>query len=763
MAESIQYLRLVCPFTGPHIPLYCHAMKLLLSLVLAGIISLAPALLGSQTAAPQDQDDVIRVRSNEVRLDVVVKDKKGRPIRDLKATDFEVLEDGVPQKVESFRFVTREAAPVTGETKDDKRKSSEPDSVTTTPTGPTASTPAVTALVFDRLSPEARTLARKAGLAYAQEGMASGGFTGVFGIDQTLRTVQTFTDNTQLIKDAVERATGTSTSTYASGGAKMRESTDRSIALDQQIASSTATAAAAGAAQDSASAAAAGAAAGQAAAEQQLLEMQNQMLDHYERLERDQEGFATINSLLAVISPMQNLPGRKTIIFFSEGLKLPPSVQQKFPSVINAANRANVSIYSIDAAGLRIESGTAEAARELNSIAAAGMARQGRGNDRGSSGPLMRSLERNEDLLRFDARTGLGSLSDQTGGFLIHDTNDLAAGLRRIDDDMNGYYFLTYVPQNKYYDGRFRRISVKVARSNVEIQSRQGYYAVESTGQLPMLDYEVPAIAAARNSKGRAIQDFLRGTALGYPSREGLTLILAEAPLSAFTFAASDDNKTYNTDFSIVALVRDGSEQVVQKLSQHYALSGAIQDRDKARKGDVLFYREAQLPPGRYRVEIVAYDSATGAVNISTTPLEISSVDETKPRLSSVAVLKRAERLTPEEQKREQPLRFGELLVYPNLGERIDTKATKQLAYFFTAWPAKGETKPMQMTLELLQNNRQVGTTSGELPPADERGQIKYAGSFAIDKFQPGVFELRITVSDGQKSVSRSTRFVLGS
>ena len=101
------------------------------------------------------------------------------------------------------------------------------------------------------------------------------------------------------------------------------------ISLDQQISASTAAATAAGAAQDSAGAAAAGAEAGQAAAQQKLLEMQNQMLDHYERLERDQEGFATINSLLAVISPMQNLPGRKTIIFFSEGLKLPPAVMAK--------------------------------------------------------------------------------------------------------------------------------------------------------------------------------------------------------------------------------------------------------------------------------------------------------------------------------------------------------------------------------------------------------------------------------------------------
>jgi len=721
-------------------------MKSLLSLLLIAAIGLQ--------AVSQEQDEVIRVRSNEVRLDVVVKDKKGHPIRDLKPSDFEIFEDGVPQKIESFRFVSREMTPSTSETKDGKS----PDApATTTPAPARRSTPTVTALVFDRLSPEARALARKAGLAYAQQGMGSGSFTGVFGIDQSLRTIQSFTDDAQLIASAVEQATGTSTSTSASGAAQVRENRDRSEALDQQISSSISTAQAAGAARNSSAASAAGEAAGQAAAQQKLLEMQNEMLDHYERLERDQEGFATINSLLAVISPMQNLPGRKTIIFFSEGLKLPPAVQQKFPAVINAANRANVSIYSIDAAGLRIESGTAEAARELNSIAAQGMAQQGRGNDRGSNGPYMRSLERNEDLLRFDPRSGLGSLSDQTGGFLIHDTNDLVSGMRRIDDDMNGYYFLTYVPQNKDYDGRFRRINVKVARSNIEVQSRQGYYAVESAGQLPVLDFEAPAMAAAR--KGSSNQTVLHSSALSYPApgRNGLTLILAEAPLSAFKFATANDKKTYNTDFSIVALVRDESEQIVQKLSQHYGLNGALQDAESARKGNVLFYREAQLPPGKYHVQLIAYDAASGDVKVSTTPLEISNLDDTKPRLSSVAVLKRAERLTPEEQKRDQPLRFGELLVYPNLGERIDRNTTKQLAYFFTAWPAKESTTPLKMTLEILQNGRQLGQTTGELPPPDEHGEIKYAGSFAIDKFAAGVYELKITVNN----VSRSTSFNL--
>jgi VWFA-related protein len=756
MPGIIQYSPHFCPFSGVNIELYCVEMKSLLTVLLAFVVGFSPALVCGQTTPSQDQDDVIRVRSNEVQLDIVVKDKKGRPVKDLKAADFEILEDGISQKVESFRFVTREVAPVATETK-------EGNASTVAATAPPVkrSTPAITALVFDRLSPEARSLARKAGLAYAEEGMSGGGFTGVFGIDQALRTVQPFTDNAQAVKDAVERITGSVVSTYASGASKMRENADRGIVLDQQIATLTGTATAAGAARDSSAAAAAGGDAGQLAAQQKLLEMETQMLDHYERLERDQEGFATINSLLAVISPMQALPGRKTIIFFSEGLKLPPAVQQKFPSVINAANRANVSIYSIDAAGLRIQSGTAEAAAELKSIAAAGMAQQARGNDRGATGPYMRSLERNEDLLRFDPRSGLGSLSDQTGGFLIHDTNDLVAGLRRIDDDMNGYYLLTYIPKNKDYDGRFRRISVKLARGNVDVQSRQGYYAVESVGQLPMLDYEAPAIAAAGHAKP-GISKVLRGTALSYPAsgKNGLALIMAEAPLSAFKF--SNDNKTYNTDFSVVALVRDQSGQIIQKLSQHYALTGAAQDAENAKKGNILFYREALLPPGKYQVQLIAYDQANNSINVSNSAVEVPAIDENKLRLSSVAVLKRAERLTPGEQQKDRPLQFGELLVYPNLGERIDPKAAKQLVYFFTAWAPKGVTKPLDVTLEIVQNNRPVGKTSGQLPPPDEHGRVKYASSFAIENFPSGVFELKITVSDGQNSVSSSTTFDLG-
>src|SRR5579883_3091593 len=77
------------------------------------IIALAFSLFGNCLAqtpagAGQDEERVV-VSSNEIMLDAVVKDKKGRPVKDLQASDFEIFEDGAPQKIKSFRLITREA------------------------------------------------------------------------------------------------------------------------------------------------------------------------------------------------------------------------------------------------------------------------------------------------------------------------------------------------------------------------------------------------------------------------------------------------------------------------------------------------------------------------------------------------------------------------------------------------------------------------------------------------------------------------------
>ena len=60
--------------------------------------------------------------------------------------------------------------------------------------------------------------------------------------------------------------------------------------------------------------------------------------------------------------------------------------------------------------------------------------------------PLTRAVERAEDLLKFNSQGGLARLSEETGGFLIRDTNDLRSAFQRIDEDIRFHYLLTYAP-----------------------------------------------------------------------------------------------------------------------------------------------------------------------------------------------------------------------------------------------------------------------------------------------------------------------------
>jgi VWFA-related protein len=613
------------------------------------------------------------------------------------------------------------------------------------------------AMVFDRLSPNARNLAHKAALNYVAESVKTDDLVGVFAIDLSLRTLQAYTDNAGLVRQAIDRAASLSTSTFASGAEQVRTLSDRQSALQNATDSSQATAAAGG--RDTGSEAiAAGSATGAGMAEQTINQMLTRMLETYEILERDQQGYATTNGLMAVINSIRGRPGRKAIIFFSEGLAIPPAVQAHFRSVINAANRANVSIYAIDAAGLRVESPNAETTREINALGQRRQRQTASGQD-DPNGPMMRQLERNEDLLRLNPHSGLGQLADETGGFLIRETNDLSAGLRRIDEDMRVHYMLTYVPTNQNYDGRFRQIEVKLKRSNLDVQTRKGYIAINATAT-PVLDYEAPAIAALSNAR---ISSSFPMQALGLsfpePNRTGLVPVLAEVPASAFTFVADKEKKTYNTDFSIVALVKDESNQVIRKLSQHYQLSGPIEKMEAARRGEVLFYRETELPPGRYTIEAVAYDAPAGKMSARSSKIDVASAAEAKLRLSSIVILKRVERLSASDQNVNNPFRFGDVLIYPNTGEAVRKSAAKQIAFFFTAYPAGGSTDKPKLRIEVLQNGKALGQTSADLPAPDAIGRIQYASELPLNSFQPGAYELRITVNDGKSSVTRSAYF----
>ena len=706
------------------------------------IVSLIASTSWAQNK-PAQTDDKITLGTTEVLLDVAVRDKKGRPVKNLSAADFEVYEDGVKQRIESLRMVTRSA-----ETEATAATADAPSKQKTLPARRGLVEFSIIALVFDRLSPGARMLAHKGASAYLKDHVDPNEFIGVFLTDLSLRTVQSFTNNPQLVRDAVDRATSLATSPNGSSTAQSSNRQDNS-----QNSSVSASAGDGGAAGSQSTGAAV------AGLESAMSKMKQWLGEHAERLDRDQEGYAATSDLLRLVKSLEMLPGRKAVIFFSEGISITTAVISHFRDVITAANRANVAIYSLDAAGLRINSPISQVRDQVNSLANTSMMRASSGRDDASE-PMLRLLEQNEDALTMNPHKGLGDLAEQTGGLFIRDTNDLGAGLRRIDEDITAHYELSYVPMRPEQDGRFRQIAVKLRNTGFEVESRRGYFAGSIANDVPVFDYEAPALAALTSKIPGSVPVRALAASFPEPQHRGLASILVEFPEGAFTHSVDANKKTYGTDVSLVVLVKDESQRVVKKLSRRYQLVGPVDKIEAARQGLILFYGETELPPGNYTLEAVAYDSPTGNAGFKTSKLEVQRY-ESPVRLSSITLLNRAEKLSVLELAHSNPFHFGEVIIYPNLTESVRKSIGAQLAVFFTAYTEQGSTRQLRYTIEVKGNGKPLGRISGELPPPDPDGRIQHVNAIPVAGLEPGTYELRVSVIDGAAVATRSTRFVI--
>ena len=719
------------------------------------------------TAQPADVP-VFTVGTAAVTLDVVVRDKKGNAVRDLKASDFEVFEDDVKQTVESFKIYGHPlpaAAAVPAKASAPAAPSAPPPTAASEPAAEeTEARSQVIAFVFDRLSPNARSLAQKAALTYLDRGHVEGDLVGVFTIDLALQAVQPFTTDPGLIRLGLERAASQGNTQFASDRGKVRDFVDQ-ITTGEQAgeAASAQTPTGPGAGTQGA---ALGASAASGAVAGAIASAQVGMLRSFEALERDQQGYATTNGLLSVVSGLKSLPGRKTVVFFSEGMAIPANVQAEFRMVIHTANRANVSLYAMDAAGLRTDSMNKETREEVMQATTRRLRQLDSGRDDAIDGNMTRAMERNEDLLRLNPESGLARLANETGGFLIKDTNDAGDAFRRIEEDMRFHYLVAYSPTNENFDGKFRKIAVKVSRPGVQVQTRQGYVAVRPSDSAPLKTFEGPALAALDRSN-RPDQFPMQTIGLSFPEAErpGLVPVLVHVPGNIITYVPDKDDKSgkklHQADFAVVVRVRNEAKREVDRLSQRYLLSAPQANLEAARKGELLFYRQADLAPGKYTLEAVAYDAMSQKASVRSASIEVPRLQDGRMRLSSVVLVRRAEKVEGTEQQRENPLFFGETIIYPDLGEPFHKTTSPALGFFFTAYGGKDAAAPKQATIEILRGEMATGKVMADLPAPDASGRIQYAGALPLQGFPPGAYKLRVTVSDGAGVDSRQAAFTV--
>jgi VWFA-related protein len=699
----------------------------------------------AQAAAPTFQ-----AGSEVVLLDVVVRDRQGKTVRDLRESEIEVLEDGVRQHLLSFRLraageAEAAAAPA--------GVSSSPSPAGSLGRGAAAADADarhvnLVTLVFDQLGPDGRRLAREAGLALARLTDRPDLLVSVFQIRETLGLVQQFTSDRDLIRQAVSAATGDVATQYTDATELLKAATERETEAQRRFESLGPI--------TSPSDMMAAARLGQ---EADMARMTVDAMRLTQTLQREQQGQSSLYSLLALSKQQHRLAGRKTILFFSEGVQVPPSLEHVLRASISEANRANVAIYTVDARGLG-DSRTFDATRETlqQAVAASQRQMQSRG-----VGPVTReqvlALENAENALRMDVQGVLADLASSTGGQLIANTNDVKQGIARAVGDLRGYYEVVYAPKDTRYDGRFRRVEVRVSRKDVRVQSRSGYFALppgEGTATFP---YEVDLLRALRVYPPPS--DFaVREAAFRFgPETDGIRhTLVVEVPLSGLTTEPDDRGETDRLHFSVLAVVRDATGAVVEKLSQDSPVFLPRTQRAALALGNAVFLRSFALPPGRYTLETAVVDQL--ARRYSTRKI-LLDVPRPEPGLgaSEVALIKRVEPVAAGALASEDPFRQGATRLVPWVGEPI-VAPSDALSVFLVAYP-RADGPRGDVLLEFIKDGRIVAQSLADMPPVAEAGRSSFVAAVPMKDLSPGQYEVRILLKQGGLVAHRKTRFVL--
>jgi VWFA-related protein len=509
-----------------------------------------------QPPPQQPQQPTFRAGINFVRVDVIVSDKTGAPVSDLKQTDFEVLEDGKPQTIEQFRLIKIDSSAPVETTRAIRSRADEEAA---------AADEDARIFVFFLDDYHVRLgnsmAARKPMSEFIQNNLSVRDLVAVMYPLTPIDAVTLTRDHQSVIR-ALERFEG------RKFNYEPRNSIEERYALYPA--------------------------------------------EVVERIRR-QVALSAVEGLAVKLGALRE--GRKAIIMVSEGFTsvLPPQlrdpvasmpgmgnpnrrnpmagvgninedradfmgqvdIQQEMRDVFNAANRNNTAIYTVDPRGL------ATGEFDINENVALT-----RSND---------SLRQTQDTLRV--------LADETDGRAIVNRNDLAKAMKQIVTDSSAYYLLGYNSSQAPQDGKFHEIRVRVKRPGMQVRSRKGYWALtaaEATvatapkvGPPPAVNRALASIAEP--ARGRFVRTWV-GTAPGANGKTRVTLVWEPVP------AAPGVRRETATSVSLIAAAPDGETYFRGRVPETDPPAGS------SGPASVTF----EVPPGKLQLRMAIGGGANG-------------------------------------------------------------------------------------------------------------------------------------------------------
>ena len=697
-----------------------------------------PALPATEPSRPET---VFTVTSTLVQVDAVVTDSKGRHITDLKPEDFQVFEDGKLQTLTHFSYVQvtpeRPAAPEP-KAAGPKPPQKGPSTLPPTPLAqlrPEDVRRTIVLMVDDLgLSFESMASVRTSLRKFVNQQMQPGDLVAICRTGAGSGALQQFSVDKRVLLSIVD---GLHWNFNGRFGQSYFESYGKNSALADTI----------GAVPNGAYGS----------------------LDVAYDVDRNANAIVgTLGAVNYIVAALREMPGRKSIVLFSDGLQLfdvgdvpqmhgpaapvaPVSdaydeAQRALRQLIDRANRSGTVIYTMQAAGLQTLQLDAQDRPHLEPVQTTGRGYDVMGSRYAEA--VLNSLTHvgqlgGRDVINNTQQANLAYLADKTGGLAYDNGNDLNWGLQRVLDDQAGYYLLGYRPSDSTLQSRgsrtdFHRIQVKVTRAGLQVRSRSGFFGETDEQTLPKFTSPVEQLHAAMLSPFKSSSVDVRLTALYAEVPRTGPVVRNLLRINAADLVWKPDNHGNDcAQIMLVAVATGAGDQPLARVGRVFDLRVPSAARAEALRDGALYTLDVPVPKrGAYQVRVAVRDQATARIGSATQFLEIPELKSRGFTLASV-ILQDADRT-------QNP--HGLLGITPALRRFHRGGSLEFLCAVETGHKRKPDAD-MVARVRVLRDGKEVYSAPARLIDM-KNGQAVFGALKLADSMTPGEYNLQVIAAD---------------
>jgi VWFA-related protein len=719
---------------------------LLLPLTLGLFFSVTSA---QQPSGTPPEDQVVRISTDLIQIDVTVTDKDGKIVSGLGIGDFEVFENGEKQNLTGAQFMTKSvgSATIGGPGTGAGKLGQEKTSGSQTPITPGAVRRTI-AIVVDDLTMSFGSVyyARKALHRFVEEQMQPGDLVAIIRTAGSIGALQQFTSDKSVLLAAIDairwNPLTSEVESLTPSGQTPKEVSERFTTESNLVAER--------AGQDSSGRLS------NMKPHESITQTKARDFNDLKNANPLQVGIyaqASLGAMRYIVQGMNALPGRKVMMLFSDGLEIGADgsksrnaeVYEMLQDLAEFANRSSVVVYTFDTRGMKSMSMQAS----------------------DSTYEVIDGHRGQKEKLRTDdfkaSQEGLAYLAKQTGGQALLNSNDLNSGIQRSLEEQSGYYLLAYVPGVDVFDPakrRFNKLEVKVRQPGLRVGYRSGFFSTSPTAPEAAIAGSQRDLAKALMSPFGSNEIPLATNALFADEEAGGSYVRSFLHIDAKSLKfsdAADGWKTATFDIGAVAFGNNGMP-VEQKEAQYtIRAKGATLDT-MLQKGFVYVLMMPVRKPGVYQYRVAIRDTATGHIGSASQIIDVPDLTKRKLTISSMAV----ENVSMSIWQNIAAGRVGNgpgqvqvpsTLLYDTVLRKF--KAGTVLRYGFEVYNAKtdGQEMPkLETQAKILQNDAVVIEGSVNKINASAQNdpkRVKVSGAIMLkDTLKPGDYVLQLTTFD---------------